>query len=245
MKSFALRRLKALKCPLLDTIDIADTSSLCNVVCWLEDVKIRRYDTASRSFLRHPQNLFLALNQYLKDLGVPEEEIASFETLESKIYFLIDFAVDLCFKDLIEERKDDSLFLSTNRVVDGIELDEDLCKELYEVGSDLGVADPENLVGTLQVLVDLLRKGFQLDSLKKAGTSPQGIDDALLKCLRDEVPSGFSTGDDSLDDTCRLFRLLYLKDLKKLQATINKVIFELQTQTANPKTDTSRACIGR
>ncbi|GJQ13749.1 hypothetical protein GpartN1_g5540.t1 [Galdieria partita] len=245
MKSFALRRLKALNCPFLDHVDFKDSTSLCNVVCWLEDVKIRRYDTSNRSFLRNPHSLFSALNQ---DLGVPEEEIASFqlyETLEARVYFLIDFAVDLCFKDLIEERKDVSLILSTDRVVEGIELDEDLCKELYEVGSSLGVADPENLVGTLKVLVELLRKGLQLDSLKRAGTTPQFINDSVLQHLRDSVPIGFSTGDATLNDICLLFRLLYLKDLKKLQATINKVIFELQTHTANPKTDTSRARIGR
>jgi len=51
--------------------------------------------------------------------------------------------------------------------------------------------------------------------------------------------------DATLDDICRLFRLLYLKDLKKLQVTINNIIIQLQTQTANPKTDPSRARVGR
>jgi len=79
MKSFALRRLKALNCPLLDTIDVTgrcltvtaistlidllDNKSLCSLVCWLEDVKIRRYETESRSFLTNAENLSASLNQ--------------------------------------------------------------------------------------------------------------------------------------------------------------------------------------
>jgi len=165
--------------------------------------------------------------------------------LEAKVYFLIDFAVDLCFQDLVEEGIDESLFLTPERVIQGIEVDEDLRKDLYEVGLSLGVPDAENTVGTLQVLVELLRRSLHYEKLRKAGTSPEMVDESVLKYLRETVPLGFSTGDATLDDICRLFRLLYLKDLKKLQVTINNIIIQLQTQTANPKTDPSRARVGR
>ncbi|KAL7673238.1 hypothetical protein ACOME3_008106 [Neoechinorhynchus agilis] len=58
------------------------------------------------------------------------------------------------------------------------------------------------------------------------------------------VPLGFEPNDKVLDQCAAIMRLLYIKDLRKLQTQINQIISESQLITADPKTDSKLAKIG-
>lgn len=50
--------------------------------------------------------------------------------------------------------------------------------------------------------------------------------------------------DKVLNDAAKILRLLHIQDLRDLQTKINETIVNLQTITANPKTDASLGKVG-
>lgn len=57
--------------------------------------------------------------------------------------------------------------------------------------------------------------------------------------------AGFETGDAPLDRAVRVLRMLFVKDLRDLQTSIDETIVAAQEFTANPKTDTRQGKVGR
>ncbi|KAF4526596.1 hypothetical protein B566_EDAN006411 [Ephemera danica] len=60
-----------------------------------------------------------------------------------------------------------------------------------------------------------------------------------------EADLGFDTGDYVLNMAAKVLRLLYIHDLRSLQTNINESIVQVQTLTANPKTDTRLGQVGK
>ena len=61
----------------------------------------------------------------------------------------------------------------------------------------------------------------------------------------DRFPLGFTTGDENVDMAAKILRMLYIKDLRGLQTSIDDAIVELQELTADPKTDAAIGKVGR
>lgn len=60
-----------------------------------------------------------------------------------------------------------------------------------------------------------------------------------------QFPLGFTTGDEKVDMAARILRMLYIKDLRTLQTSIDDAIVAVQSLTADPKTDAAIGRIGR
>ena len=54
----------------------------------------------------------------------------------------------------------------------------------------------------------------------------------------------FFFADYVINDVAKILRLLHLKDLRDLQSVINTAIIEVQSKTANPKTDSRLGKVG-
>lgn len=54
-----------------------------------------------------------------------------------------------------------------------------------------------------------------------------------------------ATADASVDKAATLLRILYTRDLRKLQSLIDETIVEVQEFTSNPRTDSSLGRTGR
>lgn len=61
----------------------------------------------------------------------------------------------------------------------------------------------------------------------------------------ESLPLGFQTGDATVDSAATLLRLLYVRDLRKLQSSIDQTIVQIQEWTSNPKTDATLGKVGR
>ena len=68
--------------------------------------------------------------------------------------------------------------------------------------------------------------------------------DAVATML-EAVPLGFSTGDGAVDRAAAALRFLYVRDVARLQADVDKAIGDVQAFTANPRTDTRLGKVGR
>jgi RLL motif-containing protein 1 len=68
--------------------------------------------------------------------------------------------------------------------------------------------------------------------------------DAGADAMRD-FGAGFSTGDATLDRACAVLRMLYVADLRELQDAVNDILVEIQSFTADPKTDSALGVVGR
>ena len=56
---------------------------------------------------------------------------------------------------------------------------------------------------------------------------------------------GFDLGETSLNEAGKALRLLHIDELRLLQTQINEAIVAAQSQTADPKTDTTLGKVGR
>ena len=56
---------------------------------------------------------------------------------------------------------------------------------------------------------------------------------------------GFDLGEKSSNEAGKALRLLHIEDLRLLQTQINEAIVAAQSQTADPKTDTTLGKVGR
>ena len=63
--------------------------------------------------------------------------------------------------------------------------------------------------------------------------------------LREDDKLGFDIGDKDVREAAKILRLLHIKELRSLQTGINECIVNIQSMTANPKTDTRLGKVGR
>lgn len=60
----------------------------------------------------------------------------------------------------------------------------------------------------------------------------------------DQMPLGFDTGDEVINEAAKVLRLLYIQDLRTLQTKINETIVNVQSLVADPRTDSKLGKIG-
>lgn len=65
------------------------------------------------------------------------------------------------------------------------------------------------------------------------------------KEVLDELPLGFTTGDEAVDRFAKIVRVLHVRQLRELQDEINDAVARMQQVTANPKTDVKLGKVGR
>jgi len=73
---------------------------------------------------------------------------------------------------------------------------------------------------------------------------PAVVTAAAEDAMRD-FGAGFSTGDATLDRACAVLRMLYVADLRELQDAVNDILVEIQSFTADPKTNAALGVVGR
>ena len=56
---------------------------------------------------------------------------------------------------------------------------------------------------------------------------------------------GFDISDKDVNEAAKILRLLHSKEMRRLQTGINECIANIQSMTANPKTDTRLGQVGR
>lgn len=103
---------------------------------------------------------------------------------------------------------------------------------------------------TLRAIAILLRR--QTKNSLAEQDKPQTVSDCKRKKLSDQVDENvlkktFSNStkyDPSMNRAANVLRLLYINDLRELQTQINSIIVQVQSMTANPKTDTTLGKVG-
>lgn len=130
--------------------------------------------------------------------------------------------------------------------LDNLDFESDEFKQgVAQLAEHLKVPLHPNHLVTLEAISKLIQAKYSADERAKqsekapakvAKNAPMTISDVIL---------GFETGDKVLDKAVKVLRLLYINDAKELQTEINRVIVDVQTVTANPKTDTALGQIGR
>lgn len=109
--------------------------------------------------------------------------------------------------------------------------------------------DDEPLV-TLKAIAILLRKMKQ-SNLKDFNQAHESVvkKKKLIKQADETILnmpfSSHSKYDPMLNRASNVLRLLYINDLRELQTQVNQILVQVQSITANPKTDTALGKVGR
>lgn len=94
-----------------------------------------------------------------------------------------------------------------------------------------------------QVLPFLSLQAKQRQRQQQQEQQQPPAESTAIAALR-ELPLGFETGIQPLDDACRVLRLLHVRDLRELQSAIDSSIVATQEFVANPKTDSTLGRVG-
>lgn len=107
--------------------------------------------------------------------------------------------------------------------------------------------EPLITLRAIAILIKRLQKsqitGAQASSVngsKKSKLTSQADESVLTKPF-----SKSSKYDPTLNRAANVLRLLYINDLKELQTQVNAMLVQLQSLTANPKTDSRLGQVGR
>lgn len=245
------RKLTALDHPSPDNFNINDDKQFRNLIVWLEDQKIRHYKIEDRKNLRDIDSAEWPkiFRQYLDDLACPIQSDSSGEHLE----WLLSFSVKLEYGDNAEKYKNQTADkvkkneLNTPKVVSQNPLDNldfecaDFKKGVNALAQLLNVTQhPDHLI-TLKAISQVVCQRLSAEALENPSTvvvkgNPFPFQEADL---------GFDTGDYVLNQASKIFRLLYIHNLRMLQTHINECIVAVQNVTADPKTDTKLGKVGK
>jgi RLL motif containing protein 1 len=265
----ALRRwLSGLGCPFAYDVYTSRPIELQRTVCWLEDSIIRLRRPADRIPLRS-RNFSSAFTAYLDELGAPTTVLLG-DSVVAAVRWLTRFALRQALDDDKDRINDPIDPWSGLRVpiVPGAAGDERLAEVMTRMVQSLELGDvpiPSVHIGLRAIAThveavmasrnsDLLTANPEIASTEVPGDSVAGdTEERVLRSapvakqtvVLDELPLGFSTGDNNLDRVARVMRLLYAREMRLLQDRINKSISSLQQITGDPKTDSRLGQVGR
>lgn len=242
------RKLAALNYPSEGVFNVNDEDQFHNIILWLEEQKIRHYKIEDREPLRqfHSNEWIKAYNQYKDDLACP---IVSGKLAE-EMDWLLSYAVRLEYLDDVEKLKNlkmEKQQAVVPQIISSNPLDNlDFHSPDFKAGVNalaklLNIAcHPDHLI-TLKAVSKVVAARLTPEALENPHTviikgTPFPIQEADL---------GFDTGDYVLNMAAKVLRLLYIHDLRSLQTSINESIVQVQTLTANPKTDTRLGQVGK
>ncbi|XP_066593949.1 RNA transcription, translation and transport factor protein isoform X2 [Prorops nasuta] len=233
--------------PLLSSSMEQNMQHFRKVVLWLEDQKIRNYKIEERSGLRDvtSEEWPISFNKYCEDLKCPETSPLD------KLEWLINLAVRLEFEDNFEKyqicpQTKEKLLQEVPVVKSSNPLDNlDFHSSAFKGGTDtiaklLNIpGHPDHLV-TLHACCKLVHKRLNPSVI----ANPNSIIVKGKPFPIFEVDSGTNVGDKVLANAVKCLSLLYIQDLRDLQTKINEAIVNVQSITANPKTDTRLGKVG-
>jgi len=234
-----VRKLEALSYPELDSASL-NGQDYCKIILWLEEEKIRLYEKIDRKALRDfNKNWYTHVQDYAKELGVPAEDLSE-RNVNAKLSVLnglTNIAVHDIYRDCAE------------------------ANELVVVPSAKAADEGEKqrltaLIPAINRLLDF----YSLPTLPEAAVDADTV--AALRCVHarvcppsaditgtpldlDRLPTGLSIDDPEVKRAAAVLRLLHGLELQQLQVNINHVINELQSLTADPKTDARLGRVGR
>jgi len=228
----------------------SNPSEVSKLVQFLEDRHIRHLPVDNRLPLRSPGSTFdAAFIEYLERLGCP---LPSISTLDERIHWLVNHAVSVSYEDSA----------ATTNSSEALEHAETSAGQKSVTSTEISTsALPQDAVA---IIADLVRT-LQIRSSRGPVESLQNVQRALraavipsatgvkvgaerTKSPRDlliEFGSGISTGVDVQDQALSVLRMLYVADLRELQDAVNEILVEVQSYTADPKTDSSLGVVGR
>lgn len=233
------RKLQALNYPELESACLSG-QDYCKIILWLEEEKIRLYDKIDRKPLRDfNQGWYTLVADYAKELGVPADGLSE-----------RDVAVKLKVLNGL-----------TNVAVHDIYRDKVEAHEL-EVAPQQGTADmaERQRLGLLIPAINKLLDQFSLPLLPDSAVDADTV--AALLCVHarvcpptgeargvpldlDRIPIGIPIDDPEVKRAAAVLRVMHGLELQQLQVNINHVINELQSLTADPKTDARLGRVGR
>jgi len=245
------RKLDALKYPQLELFDPNDELKIRNLIIWLEDLKIRHYKVEERDPLRNVKSAewSSALEKYLIDIGMPSKPRNMNEILD----WLLSYAVRLEYSDNVQEfskitaefvtdqRRTAAPTMEAANPLDKFDFSSpEFIAGVNAIADQLEITKHPNHLITFEAIATLVKTRMSkkvLANLNKL--RPKGKPYPVL-----EADMGFDSADEVLNQAAKIMRLLYIHDLRQLQTKINECIVEVQTLTANPKTDTRLGRVG-
>ncbi|EGD73416.1 hypothetical protein PTSG_05115 [Salpingoeca rosetta] len=241
------RRLAALRHPLAQSFDHQDEGAFRNLVSALEDSTIRFYKMEERGPLRDIQSDTWSdtFQKYLEDMECPFAS-KDWRGNDSHRYLVVDWllgrAVALDYHDNADTFNSESA-MARGKASVGIDVHSHearaALKELAKL-LQLPLVEDDNLMW--RAVAKRVARKFSPEAITAARDAQQEVVD---RHTLEEMPLGFSTGDAALDDAAKVLRLLHVSDLRDLQTRVNELITAAQNVTADPKTDSSLARVGK
>lgn len=249
--------LKALNCQISSSKRLNEPQQFAILVLWLENTKIRQYPVDDRKMLSQTSNSAWldCYRKYLQDVQCPLslEDDNKVQTLD----WLLNYAVSLEFQDQADSYNKSAARKPTQPTQSSklqasaalhTDIDSDETKQMVNA-----------LLKQLKLPADAIEQSEQLQMAKNLVADvllPALEDSELSKAAREaasqlshldvhKFPLGFTTGDSKTDIAATILRMLYIRDLRILQSTIDQTLVEVQNYTANPKTDAALGRIGR
>ena len=254
-------RLAALEHPGAETFDASSQSGA--LAAWLEDRFIRQLPVDGRGPLREQQPG--ALQSYLEELDAPVRVQAALAGGDgaSVCSWLVNLALSYEYGD--NRDKHDAAAAQAAQAAQaanataassasGLLAGDD--PNLLGLAAALGVTPGADATATLQAVVKAARQRPRpspppaapppkrpAPPPEKAAAARAQRDGALVGI--EAFPLGFSTGNEALDSACRVLRMLYVRELRRLQDRVNAAIVVMQDYTSNPRTDARLGRVGR
>eukprot|EP00026_Physarum_polycephalum_P013803 Phypoly_transcript_14245.p1 GENE.Phypoly_transcript_14245~~Phypoly_transcript_14245.p1 ORF type:complete len:262 (+),score=23.40 Phypoly_transcript_14245:51-836(+) len=257
------KRLAALGYPAggSDSFDISNINHIQTLVAWLEDTKIRFYKMEERNLLRTMDDKWLnAFKEYVQQLGCPhplKESITSSDWVVL-VDWILSHAISLVYRDNVELTNEKAQKQLETKQTNQIPVDTSDYNSLQfkvaltELTGLLNIPinnDPAILLNTIQKAIKSKFSKATLATVTDTNTNLNtNVNPALhndTSINADKFPLGFNTGESKVDMASTILRLLYIKDLRELQTSINDLIVSVQGFTANPRTNTVLGKVGR
>lgn len=228
------RKLRTLEYHSPDHFSLDNEDDVRNIVNWLENQKIRYYKTEDRSGLQG-EEWKSNTSSYLKELKCPYSFV---KYQNAALDWLLNYAIRLQYsdgKDSIDEQaaklritdEDDCPPLDVNCV--------QFKNSVNKLREYLRIPPHYDYLQVLKACRILIEKRLGADAVKRTGD----------KMTMESREVGFELGEKSLNEAGKAIRLLHIEELRMLQTQINEAIVAAQSQTADPKTDTSLGQVGR
>uniref|UniRef100_A0A2M4BXB5 Putative carnitine deficiency associated protein n=1 Tax=Anopheles marajoara TaxID=58244 RepID=A0A2M4BXB5_9DIPT len=254
------RYLAALQYTGTQPVNVNDLKEFRSLVVWLEDQKIRHYTIENREDLKKvgaADTWNAAYRQYQHDVGMPQE----LETRQEQLTWLLLHAIRLEYSDKVETYRP---YTAANK------LGEEKPSTVPEVKStnpfdSLDFTNAQFAEGARN-LADRLGIAYHPDHLVSLRAAGRVIHDCLNKeTLKEPLPTGLASAlaqlgigksathgggggakkdDQIIDEATKIFRLLQIQNIRKMQTTINETIVTVQDITADPKTDSALGKVG-
>ena len=225
------------------------------LIAYLEDRYIRQLTPEARAGLRGNESG--ALHAYLEELGASEELLAASDAGHSGRVesWLLNLALHYEYGDnqaKYEEAATAAAAASTSSETLIAAADTDLLGLLRAFGVPAAASSTESL----QQIVKAARQRPRIPPPSATVPPPKSLPakralassasrPPLEGLSASTFPLGFETGGGAgLESAARVLRMLHVRELRRLQDEVNRVIVALQEFTANPKTDARLGRVG-